>query len=156
MPVEIERKYLIKDTSFLSTLKNGCSIIQGYVSLEEDRVVRVRAKGENAFIAIKAKLAGITRWEFQYEIPYKEALEILNNICLKPLIHKTRYCISENGLTWEIDIFDEVFKGVVIAEVELENENSPVTLPSWVGKEVTDDRLYYNAEMVKRYMQNNL
>jgi len=154
MPVEIERKFLVEDTSFLSSLKNGFPIIQGYISLDENRVVRVRA-GEKAFIAIKAKLTGITRWEFQYEIPFKEALEILDNICLKPLIYKTRYKVLENGFTWEIDIFEEVFKGVIIAEVELEHEDSPITLPSWVGKEVTDDKQYYNAEMVKRFLNEN-
>ena len=151
MPVEIERKYLVKDTTFLSTLKNGTPIIQGYISLDEHRVVRVRTKGEKAYIAIKAKVSGFTRWEFQYEIPHKEALEMLTHICLKPLIHKTRFAFSENDLIWEVDIFEEVFKGIVIAEVELEQENSPVTLPPWIGKEVTYDTQYYNAEMVKSY-----
>ena len=153
MPLEIERKYLVKDTNFLKFLKDGYPIIQGYISLDENRVVRVRVKGEKAHIAIKAKLTGITRWEFQYEISYKEALEILDNICIKPLIHKTRYNVLENGLIWEIDIFEGVFKGIVIAEVELEQENSSIILPSWVGEEVTDDKQYYNAEMVKRYLQ---
>ena len=153
MPLEIERKYLVKDASFLSTLKESCPIIQGYISLDKDRVVRVRTKGEKAFITVKSKLTGIKRLEYEYEIPHKEALEILDNICLKPLIHKTRYKVLDNGLTWEIDIFEGVFKGIIIAEVELEHEDSPVTLPFWVGKDVTDDKQYYNAEMVKSYKQ---
>ena len=150
MPTEIERKYLIKDPSFLHTLKDGCPIIQGYISLDENRIVRVRTKGEKAFVTIKSKVTQVTRNEFEYEIPYAEALDILNKICLKPLIYKTRYKVFENGLTWEIDIFKEKFKGIVIAEVELEAESVHITLPQWVGKEVTDDKQYYNAEMVRR------
>lgn len=155
MPLEIERKYLIKDTSFLNTLIDGCPIIQGYISLDENKIVRVRTKGNKAFVTIKSKLSQVTRREFEYEIPYNDALEILDNICLKPLIHKTRYKVFENGLTWEIDIFEETFKGTVIAEVELDAENTHITLPSWVGKEVTDDMQYYNAEMVKRFQNKN-
>ncbi len=156
MPVEIERKFLVKDTAFLSTLKDGCPIIQGYISLDKDRVVRVRTYREKAFITVKSKLTGFTRLEYEYEIPCKEALEILDNICLKPLIYKTRYNISEYGLTWEIDIFEGVFNGIIIAEVELEHENSTVTLPVWVGEDVTDNKQYYNAEMVKRFLQTKI
>jgi len=150
MPLEIERKYLIKDCSFLNTLKDGVKIIQGYISLDENRIVRVRTKGEKAFVTIKSKMTQVTRHEFEYEIPYAEALDILNNICLKPLIYKTRYKVFENNLTWEIDIFEELFKGIVIAEVELEAENTHINLPAWIGQEVTNDKRYYNAEMVKK------
>jgi len=150
MPTETERKFLIKDSTFLSTLKNGVPIVQGYISLDEDRTVRVRTKGKKAYITIKAKRTQMTRDEFEYEIPYEHALEMLDNICLKPLIHKTRYVYNHQGLDWEIDIFRKFFAGIVIAEVELPDENTPITYPDWLGEEVTNDMAYYNAEMVKR------
>lgn len=150
MPTETERKFLVKDSSFLSTLKNGTPIVQGYISLDEDRTVRVRTKGKKAFITIKARRTQMTRAEFEYEIPYEHALEMLDNICLKPLIHKTRYVYTHQGLDWEIDIFRKFFAGIVIAEVELPDENTLVAYPDWLGEEVTNDMAYYNAEMVKR------
>ncbi|OQA01865.1 MAG: CYTH domain protein [Bacteroidetes bacterium ADurb.Bin408] len=153
MPTETERKFLIKDTSFTRSLKNGIPIVQGYITLDEDRTVRVRTKGKKAYITIKAKRTQMTRTEFEFEIPYSQAVEMLDNICLKPLIHKTRYVYHCNGLNWEIDIFKKEFAGIVIAEVELPDENTPINAPDWLGKEVTYDPAYYNAEMVKRHLE---
>ncbi len=150
MPTETERKFLIKDSTFLSTLKNGVPIVQGYISLDEDRTVRVRTKGKKAYITIKAKRTQMTRDEFEYEIPYEHALDMLDNICLKPLIYKTRYVYSHQDLDWEIDIFRKFFAGIVIAEIELPDENTAISFPDWLGEEVTNDMAYYNAEMVKR------
>jgi len=150
MPFEIERKFLIKDVDFLKSLKNGCPIVQGYISLDKDRVVRVRTKGEKAFVTFKSKLTAVSRREYEYEIPFKDAVEMLDHMCLKPLIQKTRYSVLENGFTFEIDVFEDVFKGIIIAEVELDNEETSIPLPYWIGAEVTHDPQYYNAEMVKQ------
>ena len=100
------------------------------------------------FITIKGMSVGATRSEYEYEIPLADANEMLDRLCERPLIEKTRYRVSHEGLAWEIDEFEGDNRGLIIAEVELKDETQSVTLPGWIGQEVTGDHRYFNANLV--------
>ena len=148
MALEIERKYLI-DLEKIGTLENGIRIKQGYLSTNKDAVVRVRVKNDKAYLTIKGPNNGISRLEFEYEIPFDEANEMLDNLCKKPLIDKTRYIIKHDIHIWEIDVFYGDNEGLVVAEVELKDENEKINLPSWIKEEVTSDNRYFNSNLMK-------
>lgn len=148
MALEIERKYLV-DLEKLGTLKNGTRIKQGYLSTNKDAVVRVRVKNDKAYLTIKGSNIGVTRLEFEYEIPLIEANEMLDKLCQKPVIDKTRYLIDYENHTWELDIFYGDNEGLVVVEVELSSEDETIILPSWVKEEVTSDARYYNSNLMK-------
>ena len=148
MALEIERKYLV-DLEKLGTLENGTRIKQGYLSTNKDAVVRVRVKNDKAYLTIKGPNNGISRLEFEYEIPFDEANEMLGNLCKKPLIDKTRYIIKHDIHIWEIDVFYGDNEGLVVAEVELKDENEKINLPSWIKEEVTSDNRYFNSNLMK-------
>ena len=141
--VEIERKFLV-DTNKWKPAEKRIKIKQGYLSAESNVTVRVRIAGERAFLTIKGRVEGISRPEFEYEIPVNEA-QILMKMCLYSPVEKTRYIEYHDGLKWEIDLFEGMNKGLVMAEVELENENQAVKLPSWILKEVSGDYRYFNS-----------
>ena len=147
MGQEIERKFLI-DIGKLGVLENGQSIKQGYVQTSDKTVVRVRVKGSGAFITLKGENKGATRSEFEYPIPIEDALAIMNELCSGPTIDKTRYVVNNAGHTWEIDIFHGDNEGLVVAEVELKDENEIVEIPDWVTQEVTGDVKYYNLNLL--------
>lgn len=147
MSVEIERKFLV-DTTKLKDLPNGTVIKQGYIPTENQVTVRVRLKGEKAFLTLKGKSEGISRTEFEYQVPMDEAEEMLGGFC-GDRIEKTRYEIAFGSHTWELDIFEGLNKGLVIAEIELQNENEQFDLPEWVTDEVSDDMRYYNINLMK-------
>ena len=154
MGQEIERKFLVKGDSGRTAV--GTLIRQGYIHNEIDGTVRIRTKGERAYLTIKGGTTGITRLEFEYEIPLEEANEILNELCQKPLIEKTRYEVDVSGSKWEIDEFRGENAGLVVAEIELEDEGQEFTKPDWLGKEVSGDFRYQNANLVKHpYSQWN-
>jgi adenylate cyclase len=148
MAVEIERKYLI-DLTQIGTLENGYRIRQGYITTNKDAVVRVRVKNDKGYLTIKGSNIGVSRLEFEYEIPLVEANEMLDKLCQKPIIDKTRYLIDFEKHIWEIDIFYGDNEGLVIAEVELENENEQLKLPLWIKEEVSGDIKYYNSNLMK-------
>lgn len=141
--LEIERKYLI-DVEKWQPSDEGLKIVQGYLSVDKERVVRVRTKGEKAFLTIKGNQQGITRTELEYEIPVKDAVVMLE-MCLDYPIEKTRYHESDGGMLWEIDVFEGVNSGLYLAEVELENEYQTIELPDWIIKEVSSDHRYFNS-----------
>ena len=147
MPVEIERKFLVLDLSAVSGVP-GTPIRQGFLSTDPERVVRVRVAGPRAFVTIKGRTVGISRSEYEYEVPVAEADEMLARLALRPLVEKTRYKVAFDGLVWEVDVFSGENTGLVVAEVELPAEDAAVALPAWVGREVTADRRYYNANLV--------
>ena len=140
---EIERKFLV-NTELWQPQSDGLEIKQGYLSTDKERVVRVRTKGNKAFLTIKGKSQGISRVELEYEIPVKEA-KVLLQLSKNHPIEKTRFVEQHNGKTWEIDIFENENEGLVLAEVELESENEEINLPTWVTKEVSEDHRYFNA-----------
>ena len=147
MPREIERKYLVTGDGWRMQ-GAGIPYRQGYLSTVPERTVRVRRVRDKGFLTIKGVTAGASRAEYEYEIPASEATEMLDNLCERPLIEKIRYRIEYQGLTWEVDEFSGDNAGLIIAEVELDREDQDIPLPDWVGKEVTHDPRYYNANLI--------
>ncbi len=146
MPKEIERKFLVTNDHWRSA--PGKKYRQGYLSRAEQRSVRVRTTPEKAFLTIKGMSTGITRLEFEYEIPMGEADELLDLMCLKPIIEKTRHRLEHDGMTWEIDEFHGDNDGLIVAEIELESEEQEFSRPDWVGEEVTGDSRYLNVNLI--------
>jgi CYTH domain-containing protein len=147
MPLEIERKYLVRNDDWRS-VGAGIRYRQGYLSVVPGRSVRVRVGAGKGFLTIKGPLVGMERREYEYPIPVEEANEMLDTLCLKPIIEKTRYRVEHAGLQWEVDEFEGENSGLVVAEVELETADQRIVLPDWVGEEVTDDLRYYNASLL--------
>lgn len=147
MPQEIERKFLVRNEDWCVP---GTGIVyrQGYLCTVPERTVRVRLVRDQGFLTVKGVTVGAARAEYEYEIPAGEAAEMLDELCERPLIEKTRYRVEHHGMVWEIDRFAGDNAGLIIAEVELEEEDQVVVLPDWVGKEVTGDRRYYNANLI--------
>jgi adenylate cyclase len=150
MPREIERKFLVASDAWRAFAAPGKRYRQGYLSTDPARTVRVRVAGAAAYLTVKGASSGAARAEYEYSIPPDHAEEMLDHLCLQPLIEKTRYRLDHGGLTWEIDVFEGDNAGLVVAEVELEDEAQPVELPPWVGTEVTGDGRYANANLVAR------
>ncbi|MEN8163625.1 MAG: CYTH domain-containing protein [Acidobacteriota bacterium] len=153
MAQEIERKYLLTGDEW-KRLAEGTHYRQGYLSTVKERTVRVRTIGEKGFLTIKGITVGVSRLEFEYEIPTGDANEMLDKLCEKPIIEKHRYKIAYGGLVWEVDEFHGVNEGLVIAEVELESADQAIELPAWVGEEVSGDPRYFNANLVNNPYTN--
>lgn len=148
MGVEIERKFLVKKEKWQAIRpSNGELIIQGYLQKDPNKTVRVRVKNNSGYITIKGKSKGITRLEFEYEIPVNEAKEMIQEFCDR-FIEKTRYFFEHEGFTWEVDEFLSPKKGLVLAEIELNSEEQKFSLPNWIDKEVSDDLQYFNSNMI--------
>jgi adenylate cyclase len=147
MAKEIERKFLVKGDAWRD-LGGGKSYRQGYLSTVRERTVRIRTAGDQGFVTIKGINVGASRPEYEYEIPLGDANEMLDRLCEQPLIEKTRYRIPLDGLTWEVDEFHGVNRGLITAEVELKDEHQAVSLPGWIGAELTGDPRYYNSSLV--------
>ena len=145
----IERKFLVKTDSWRGQ-DQGKRYRQGYLSTVKERTVRVRTAGEKGFLTIKGVTVGASRPEYEYEIPASDANQILDQLCQQPLIEKTRYRISYAGLVWEVDEFEGENRGLITAEVELKDEKQVVSFPEWVGREVTADPRYFNANLVAK------
>lgn len=149
MAKEIERKFLVKDDSWRANAI-GRAYSQGYISTARPgQTVRVRIAGDSGYLTLKGPTTGITRAEFEYAIPVAEAKEMLETMCDRPLIQKTRYRLLAGNLVWEIDEFAGENTGLIIAEVELTSESQKIDEPDWLGKEVSGDPRYYNASLVK-------
>jgi len=152
MTTEIERKFLVKNNEWLKNLEGkGKRYRQGYFPVAGRAItLRIRTCGEKTFLTIKGEAKGLTRMEFEYEVPVKDADIMLDTLCLKPLIEKTRYLVKANdGLLWELDVFHGDNEGLIIAEVELESEKQQIILPDWIKREVTGDLKYYNSTLVR-------
>jgi adenylate cyclase len=122
-------------------------IVQGYLSHDKERVVRVRIADLQGFITIKGITRGATRAEYEYEIPRIEAQQMLRELCFKPLVEKTRYHVHDHELVWHVDEFEAPRHGLVVAEIEIPSEDYAIDLPDWVGEEVTGDERFYNQNM---------
>jgi adenylate cyclase len=149
MGVEIERKFLVRAGAW-QPASEGVRYQQGYLSTHPARTVRVRRAGWEAFLTIKGSSVGAARAEYEYPLPLADAVEMLENLCEKPLIDKTRHKVPFAGHTWEVDIFHGDNEGLVVAEVELDQEGEAVELPPWVGAEETGDPRYANSSLVAR------
>ena len=152
MGKEIERKFLVVGNQFKKSAK-GIFCRQGYLCFENENTFRVRMIGDNAFLTIKSKSKGISRLEFEYEIPFNEAVEMLAKLCNKQ-IEKLRYTIEFEGLFWEVDEFLGKNKGLIIAEIELESEDQFFKKPSWIGKEVSYDIRFQNSQLAINPYEN--
>jgi adenylate cyclase len=149
MAKEIERKFLVKSLNF-ANLAPGIPIKQGYISSGPNHSVRVRSYGDRGFITIKGPTNGMTRDEFEYEIPLADVEEMLSRMCEHLPIEKTRYRIPVGKHIFEVDRFGGANEGLTVAEVELGSENEAVELPDWIGGEVTGDPRYYNSNLSRR------
>lgn len=148
MATEIERKFLVKSEEWRN-LATGIIYRQGYIATKNVTTVRVRLAGNQGYLTIKGTTQGISRAEYEYEIPAVDAQEMLDNLCESPLIEKTRYKIVIDDLVWEVDEFVGENQGLIIAEVELSDANQTINIPDWIGQEVSDDARYYNANLVQ-------
>lgn len=149
--IEIERKFLVLSNDFITQAFSQKRIVQGYLSSNPDRTVRVRIKGDKGYLTIKGKSSanGTSRLEWEREISLTEA-ETLLNICESVIIDKVRYEVKVGQHIYEIDIFSGENEGLIMAEIELESESEIFEKPSWLGKEVTNDERYYNAYLSKK------
>jgi adenylate cyclase len=143
MAAEIERKFLVIGDAWQPD-SEGVKITQGYLSRDPDRTLRVRIAGERAWLTVKGRSKGITRAEFEYEVPLADAREMLN-LCLPGMIAKTRHRVPHAGHVWEVDVFHGENAGLVLAEVELADETDSPELPPWLGAEVSADPRYFNS-----------
>jgi adenylate cyclase len=146
---EIERKFLVKPRTW-SELGPGLKIRQGYLCPAKERTVRVRTYGDHAYLTIKGTTSGISRSEYEYEIPFADATEILDHLCVHPLIEKTRYRIPFAGHTFEVDVFNGANRGLTVAEVELKSPDEKVEFPDWIDREVSDDPRYFNSNLAQK------
>jgi adenylate cyclase len=145
---EIERKFLVTGNDWRRQAV-GMEYRQGYLCADGDRTVRVRIAGEKAFVTIKGKSSGISRMEFEYAIPVEDAKVLLAELCEQPIIEKIRYKIDYQGFVWEVDEFLGDNAGLLVAEIELAEEEQAFEKPPWVGAEVSADRRYSNAGLVR-------
>lgn len=148
--LEIERKFLVNSNQFKDEAYTKHEIAQGYLNSNPERTVRVRIKGESGFLTIKGKsnTSGTTRFEWETEIALTDAKPLLA-LCEKGVINKIRYEVKVGHQIFEVDEFLGDNLGLIVAEIELKNENEAFKKPSWIGKEVTNDEKYYNAYLSK-------
>ena len=146
MGLEIERKFLVVDDSW-NTGAHGVHYRQGYLAVGPPVAIRVRVAGEQAILNIKKATLAITRDEFEYPIPLEDGQAILEHLCEGHVIEKTRYKVSFAGMTWEVDVFEGVNQGLVVAEIELRDEAQTLLRPPWVGEEVSGDPRYLNSSL---------
>jgi adenylate cyclase len=132
----------------------GVSYRQGYLSSVNERVVRVRMAGDKAFLTIKGATLSLSRIEFDYPIPMADAAEMLDRLCERPLIEKTRYRQTVGGHIWEIDVFNGDNDGLIVAEIELSSETETFERPDWVAEEVSGDPRYFNNNLVVNPFKN--
>jgi adenylate cyclase len=149
MGIEIERKFLVTNDDF-KRLAQPRLLKQGYIYNSKKKTVRVRIDDTKGFITIKGALAGISRREFEYELPIDDAETLLTTMCDPSIIEKLRYKVSFKGHLWEIDEFLGENAGLIVAEIELDREDVIFDKPEWIGDEVTNDPKYLNSSLAKR------
>ncbi len=149
MAKEIERKFLVKG-AFKAIAISNARIVQGYLSSVPERTVRVRTKGDKGYLTIKGapSHAGISRYEWEREIPVGEARELLS-LCEPGVIDKVRYLVKAGKHTYEVDEFGGENKGLILAELELKTEDENYEKPDWLGEEVTGQAKYYNSNLIR-------
>ena len=152
-PVEIERKFLVANDEWRLSAIGSVSIRDGLIAAYEGRKVRVRISGDIATVAIKGQRTGIVRPEFEYEIPIADAERMLSTVCRDDTLEKQRFFVEDTGATWHVDVYGGILQGVVIAEIELEQETQELILPRWIGKEVTGDSFYKKINMRARALK---
>jgi CYTH domain-containing protein len=147
MPVEIERKFLVKTDAWRDQVTHSERLRDGLVAREDDLKVRVRSYGNRTTLCVKSARNGITREEFEYEIPADHAAAIFA-LCTGRILEKTRHYVPGLTGTWEVDVYHGLLEGIVTAEIELPSETAVVSLPDWVGEEITGDPRYSKTTML--------
>jgi len=154
MAREIERKFLMKNQSWKALAHKKTHFAQGYLNDIADKMgkssVRVRIEGDKANMNIKSLEIGLSRDEYEYDIPYSDGQKMLATLAVGPVIEKVRYLVKVDQHTWEIDEFLGDNAGLVIGEVEMDSEDEEVTIPEWAGREVTEEVRFYNISLSKR------
>ncbi|MCH8163167.1 MAG: CYTH domain-containing protein [Proteobacteria bacterium] len=150
MATEIERKFLVLNDDWRAIVESDMQIVQAYLANNELSSTRIRIQGGKANINIKSATLGITRTEFEYAIPVDDAQLMIDDLCIKPVIEKTRYIVKHMQHRWEIDVFSGDNKGLIVAEIELSSPDETFEKPSWIGEEVSNDARYYNVCLVKK------
>jgi adenylate cyclase len=149
MATEIERKFLLVSDEWRHLISRSESFRQGYLSSSKRASVRVRMADNVATLNIKGMTLGVQRPEYEYEIPLHDAVELLDALCERPLIEKTRHFIEFGGKLWEIDEFHGDNAGLIVAEVELDSPDEVIAMPVWAGKEVSHLERYYNVRLTQ-------
>ncbi|HHJ17188.1 MAG TPA: CYTH domain-containing protein [Gammaproteobacteria bacterium] len=147
MAIEIERKFLVSDDSWRMQADDGVFLQQGYLASDRHSCVRVRLAAGQAWLAVKQAVSPIRRLEYEYPIPEQDARELLAGIDVQHAIGKTRYRVEHAGHVWELDVYTGANAGLVIAEIELDDEQEKFVRPSWLGEEVSDDPRYYDMNL---------
>lgn len=146
MAYEIEHKYLVINDTYKEMATGKVEIQQGYLNRNPDRTVRIRTMGDKGFLTVKSRNHGAKRLEFEYEIPIHDALEIIK-LAEPGIVVKTRYFVPYEGLIWEVDEFHDSLSGVIVAEVELPDNDYSYPKPPFIGAEITGDPAYYNSNL---------
>lgn len=149
MPVEIERKYLVKNDKWRESVESEARIVQGFLANNANTTVRVRIKGDSAFLTIKGMTRGVSRAEYEYPIPVADAEAMLSDMPISPVIDKVRHLVRCGQHLWELDVFHGDNEGLVLAELELGSEDEDFELPEWAGEEVSSDPRYYNVNLAR-------
>lgn len=147
MAREIEMKFLVSNDSYRQMAVRSESIRQGYLSRDPERTVRVRIKADRGFLTVKGKNIGASRPEFEFEIPLRDARQLLE-LCIPPVLEKVRYEVPFANHVWEVDEFLMPASGLVTAEIELQSESEPFEIPPFVGANVTGNPAYYNSNLM--------
>jgi adenylate cyclase len=150
MGLEIERKFLVASDDWRAEVLESRRLSQGYLARGIETAIRVRLQGESAKLNIKHTTDGINRLEYEYDIPLRDARELLDRVALRPLIDKTRHHVRYRGHLWEIDEFHGDNAGLIVAEIELTHADEAFERPAWLGKEVSEDVRYYNSSLSER------
>jgi len=148
MGIEIEKKFLLANDGWRSSIVKSIPFRQGYLAGSEKASVRIRIEGNRANINIKGATLGVRRQEFEYSIPLDDASELLSTLSNGPLVEKTRHYVFVAEHEWEIDEFQGDNEGLIVAEIELQDENEVFYKPDWLGREVSHDERYYNSMLV--------
>ncbi|MDE6309447.1 MAG: CYTH domain-containing protein [Muribaculaceae bacterium] len=146
MATEIERKFMVEDMSFKDMAVSSSRITQGYLSPDKEATVRVRTRDDHGYLTVKGPNKGAVRSEWEYEIPIDDAIQMLS-LSRTRVLDKTRYIVPYDGHNWEVDEFHGALEGLILAEIELPSEDTEVSLPPFVGREVTGDTAYYNSAL---------
>ncbi len=147
MAIEVEHKFLLANDDWRKQVTRSVEYRQGYLTSEPTSSIRVRISDNHAWLNIKSATIGTQRHEFEYEIPLNDGYEIIDYLCRKPLIEKTRHFIDLGKHLWEIDEFKGANEGLIVAEIELGSAGEVFDKPSWLGAEVTHDLRYYNNNL---------
>jgi adenylate cyclase len=147
MAKEIERKFLVKNDSWQTDFGAGVEYRQAYIRTVGNATVRLRTAGDKAYLTLKGPSSQAARDEYEYEIPFADALEMLQHLCDTPIVHKTRYTKKYDNYEWVIDVFHDENAPLVMAEIEFYKTECKFNLPAWAGQEVTEDFRYTNASL---------